>query len=382
MLEKAVPHSLRAFGMANDATQIFLPDCEPIVVKGRRALIYAGDAENVGDLAIAFATHQLLTEAGFDEIAILQWNIPDKVARDEFAQIPLPIISSKSMSAISNSLGSLQIIGGGQMARNNQSIAAIALLLFRVVLGRITFGKVIALGIGVSHLENTVLKLMWTTILRLCHAVCVRDRASFANVTKMGIRPILTGDLVFLENSIFNTNRPTKNSIVVAPCVDPSEGRYVNYQHISALIAAIHKRYPDARLVGALHDERLDRQALIEISEKCEISFEDVYDSGRPADFASLYEKSIITITNRLHSIIFSIKSDAAVICCNDGGKIEAAAIDFGLAQIKAGERDIQKDDALFLVDSAFDRRNSAMQARELAETNRVVLKSVLEGWN
>ena len=366
--------------MANDATYLFLPDCEPVVVKGRRALIYAGDAQNVGDIAIAFATHQLLTEAGIDEIAILQWNIPDEIARDEFSQLPMPIISSKSMRALWKSLGSLQIIGGGQMVRNNQSIAAVALLLIRVILARITCGKVVALGIGVSYLENKPLKFLWMIILRLCNAVCVRDRASFANATKMGIRPILTGDLVFLARSIFDTRNPLRNSIVVAPCVDPSEGRYVNYQHISALIAAIHKPYPDARLIGALHDERLDRQALIEISERCGVSFDDIYDSGRPADFASLYGNSLLTITNRLHAIIFSIRSGAAVICCNDGGKIEAAAIDFGLPQIKADEREIHKEEASFLVKSALDQRNSAMQARELAEKNREVLKSVLGG--
>lgn len=345
-----------------------------------QVLIFAGQADNVGDLAIILATRRLLTSIGISKIGVLQWVSPSTAARAKFFEEEISVILSKSLISFLKSLNSLHIIGGGQMIRNNQSIKSIILLLVRVKISKLTGGRAIAIGLGITNIERRLPQILWRKILSYCDYVCVRDEKSFANAISLGAHPLLAGDLVFLLEDLFDYEVTQRDAIVIAPCIDASENRNMNAKHILALVSEARRRYPTARLVYALHDNVLDKPAMEAISRETGLCADEVVASGQPADFAALYSRSVLTITNRFHSVIFSLKARTPVVCCNDGGKIDAATKEMGLASIKITDSADERAIAA-LLESAEAVVDSVVNMQERAEINHSKLKCVINDW-
>lgn len=345
----------------------------------RRALIYAGQAENVGDLAIIMSGAALLRDAGIADVAVSQWGAPTGPARAAFAAAGLRLVPSKRLgTSLAASWGALHVVGGGQLVRANQSAAALTLLLARLAVGRLSGGRAVALGLGVGDPGGGLRGGLWRQILRLCEAVCVRDNRSREIAARLGVEPVLTGDLVFLLDGLFDgAGAAPRDTVVVAPCIDPGEGRRVEPAHVAGLVAEARRRWPDARIVFALHDAALDRGAAEFLAREAGIAA-DVLDSGDPRDFAALYARSRLTLTNRLHAVIFSLCAGAPVICLDDGGKMGAAAADMRLASLAVAARPAAADLAGLVDRAATIAADTLARERSRSERNREVLRRVL----
>lgn len=347
-------------------------------MNNRQALVFAGEIGNNGDLAILMSMRRLLEAAGIAKIGVSQWTTPTAIAREAIAAEGVKLVPSKSFASLVTAVGALHVIGGGQLVRTNQSTKAVALLLIRIWIGKLTGGRAIALGLGVDNLDNSRLRWLWRAVLTSCDAVYVRDELSSVNALALGARPVRAADLVFLLNDLFPSGGEQRNTIVIAPCIDAGERRDVNAAHVAALVAEAKRRWPAVRLTFALHDEGLDRLAMETIVGASGLVVDEVVASGRPIDFAMLYARSILTITNRLHSIIFSLQAEAPVVCLNDGRKVDAAAKEMELISLGIDD-EVTNSAVTEFVDRAVATAGASLaRARERAELNRVGLASVL----
>lgn len=311
--------------------------------RARRALIYCGDLANVGDLAITLSTIAALRrEDAAEEILVSQWRaVPSDVVR-QIEDAGAGIVPSKALGrALAMSVGALHVIGGGQLVRENQSRAALGLLFARTGIGRLTGGRVVAVGLGVSPMGHGAAAWLWRRILKGCEAIAVRDAGSRAHVAALtGRDPVVAADMVFLGEN-WSERRAVgapRRRIVIAPCIDSSEGRRIPADHLRTLIDCARRRWPDSQITFALHDagERQDAAAAREIADALDLGPHALVDTLDLDAFLGVYAEASVVFTNRLHALLFAVRSASPVVALNDGGKIAAAAADLDLAAADA----------------------------------------------
>ena len=293
----------------------------------RRVVIHCGDLSNVGDMALLLRgarmlrAHKLATT-----ITVFAWAPPTPEVIDVLERNGIQIASAKNIvRSLWMSRGALYVIGGGQMVRPNASFKATLLLLARVMVARLTGGVAIAHGLGVSAIADRRLALLWTRILSLCSYVAVRDSGSAENVRRsFALSAQVTADLMLSELADAPRNRAARDLILVVPCDDRGEGRWFSSENVAALIKRSLAALPAARLTFLAHDIRqgMDPQAIERTIALLNLP-ETQYDVVATVDVDKarrLYDRSALTITNRLHSVIFSAAARAPVIAVSDGG--------------------------------------------------------------
>jgi hypothetical protein len=317
-------------------------------MRSYRAIIHCGDLNNVGDMALLLrAASRFRTSGRIRSITILPWNRPSGEVRSILAREGIRLVPAKAiLRSLMESFGALYVIGGGQMVRPNASMPAMLTLLVRVTLARLTGGLAVAHGLGVTAIEERPLAAVWSAILRGCRYVAVRDARSAANAERsLAVKPEVTADLMFTEFGGGVSSDNLRDRIVVAPCDDAGEGRQFASPAAIAIIRHAMLRLPHARLTFVAHDVRpkMDPQAIGNLAAAMNLS-PDTYDVIADVDVdrtRSVYARAALTITNRLHSAIFSVAAQVPVVVIGDDrSKLSELSRVLGIVEVDTARSD------------------------------------------
>ncbi|WP_181814777.1 polysaccharide pyruvyl transferase family protein [Sphingomonas aracearum] len=231
------------------------------------------------------------------------------------------------------------VIGGGQLVRDNQSPRSLAGLLLAAISARAGGGRVLTRGLGVSRVSTRPARFFWSRILRRADQVRVRDRRSADHAARLVAKGkvLETADMVFLS---FDPSRAGpqagehRDAVIVAPCVDAGENRFLPPELVDDLTRAALSTVPDARLVLACHDPQpeMDLAAARAIAARLPEVQASILAGYDLSTLEQAYRSAALVITNRLHSVIFSLLNGAPVIIIDDGNpKLRAVAATFDL---------------------------------------------------
>ena len=301
--------------------------------KKNSAFILASELWNIGDYVLLLQTMDGLTRyCDIKSFTVATWAKPPDEIMQALSDNNIRLISLKSFGAVFNR-SSLVVFPGGQIVRDNSSIFSLVLIFLSVCISKLRGANCAALAIGVSKLEKRNIRLLWRLIFSFIKIVTVRDKRSrqilphlLNNHTKL----FETADLVFYPSNLHlllkKDVNPIANTMVIAPCIDASENRYLSDEYIIWLCSFIAKSRQIKKVCFLAHDYRPEMELswchqiakTLEKKIDCEIS---VLSSTQPAFYFDVYRNASIVITNRLHSAVFSLIADKHVIVLDDGNQ-------------------------------------------------------------
>lgn len=298
----------------------------------RSQIFVCGDLHNLGDLKLLLQNLALAPQGGglvrrWAPIpAVVEWQVEAAGGR---------LMPGKAVFAF----GAEIVLGGGQLVRDNVSIAALGGLLLAVMSARLGGGRLVTRGLGISPIRSPLRRLLWRTVLANCARINLRDAASARNLAMLlpRRRPVVTADMVFLPTEGIHAIVPgaaRRDRIVIAPCIDGSEGRSLEGTGTDAAVAFALEALPDATIVIACHDPRegMDKAAAQRLATRWADRDVRIADGYELNALTGLYQRAAIVITNRLHSLIFSILTDAPVLAVEDGSaKVRVVTEDFAI---------------------------------------------------
>jgi polysaccharide pyruvyl transferase WcaK-like protein len=312
--------------------------------------LYPGDLHNVGDLALLLQAHhglreiESLRDARF--LAVL-WNhkVHHKIVL-QLDRVGIEIVNGKNILQRLRLLpGSLHVLSGGQLVRDNSSPVALFVFLTLMSLGRLTRANLAVLGCGISQLGNLREKLYRRILSHACF-VGARDDVSYKRALQLADPTVcqLVSDLIHLRTPLHHSfsEVSVKDLIIVAPCEDPSEARLINVEQVGLLVAAARRRFPNAAVKIVCHDvrETMDQAVAARLVKSLgdrgivsQISANVIVD-----EVVRDYRRGLIVISNRMHAAMFGLLSGSSVIVLDDGNqKTHAIAEEFLLQTTKIG---------------------------------------------
>lgn len=299
----------------------------------RRQIFVCGDLHNLGDLKLLL---QNLTLTGGRGGIVRRWaSLPEPIER-QVLEAGGGIAPGKALLAFAKkAYGAEVVFGGGQLVRDNVSPVALFGLLLAVVSARMGGGRLVTRGLGVSRIDSRLRRWLWRAVLWPCEAVCLRDEASARNLRHLfpGKRHSVHADMAFLPlcstHAIVPGEEAGRRWLVIAPCIDGSEGRSLEGRGLDAAVEAALQRIPNARIVVACHDPRaqMDKAAAARLVARWPQRDVTVLDGYELSELTNLYREAGLVITNRLHALIFAILADAPAVAIEDGtSKVQAVA--------------------------------------------------------
>lgn len=313
--------------------------------RARRQVFVCGDLHNLGDLKLLL---QNLALTGGRGGIVRRWApLPAQVER-QVAEAGGELVSGRALLGFAyKAFGSQIVLGGGQLVRDNVSIAGLVGLLLAVVSARLGGGGLVTRGLGVSTIRSPLRRILWRAILAQCPLVNLRDEGSGGNLARLlpGKAQAVHADMVFLPTVGAHAITPGQGErrwIVVAPCADSSEERSIEGAALDAVVAEAFHRLPHAGLVIACHDPRpsMDKAAAARLVARWpdrEIVVLDGYDLAK---LVELYREAALVVTNRLHALIFAMLADAAALAVEDGtAKVRVVADHFAVPIVPREDR-------------------------------------------
>jgi hypothetical protein len=192
-----------------------------------------GDLHNLGDLALLLQNLEAVRKAG-QEARVRRWQpLPRAIERQVSAAGGTLFDGRSAQAALTAAWGADIVIGGGQLIRGNVSFRSLLLLTVMATVVRSSGGRITCRGLGASHIVPGVRRRLWRTIFRLASSIAVRDTASKTNIAELTTQSkvALTADMAFLNSELHGKLHagaaPANGMIVIAPCIDPSEGRSI-----------------------------------------------------------------------------------------------------------------------------------------------------------
>lgn len=342
----------------------------------RPIVLVCGDLHNMGDLALLLQNVEA-ARAHLGELRVRRWQSLPAAVEVQITEAGAKTFDGRLWQAtLAAAWGADVIVGGGQLIRNNVSRWSLLSLLGLLAVSRLTGGRVMTRGLGVSKIDATLPRLLWRAIFLMTNYVRVRDKASAANARSMAAarKVMLTADMAFLSTNLQDRMRRLRvqggEQLVIAPCIDASEGRSIEGPAIRAIVNAAHRRL-GSHPSFACHDPRPEMDALAaeRLMSKLSITDTAVQKDYHLDDLFRFYASARLVITNRLHAAIFSLLDDRAVLIIDDGThKIAALAHQFGIPSVPAGsELTQERADELIVGAISFDRRLRASVVAELA---------------
>jgi polysaccharide pyruvyl transferase WcaK-like protein len=296
----------------------------------RKVVIVGGDLHNLGDLKLLKQSLFLMRGR---HMLVRRWApLPQPIERQVEDAGGTLVPGKKILTFARQCFGADMVIGGGQLVRGNTSIAALVGLFLATLMILLGGGRVRTQGLGVSRVNSAVRLILWRLILVSCGEVCVRDEASAQNISRIlpRHRVVVTADMVFVPTPIRPSALPKANGvplILVAPCIDAGEDRSIEGAALKTALETALSRLPGATVVIACHDPReaMDKLAAEQISgQNPEIPMQ-IFADYELDSLTALYQDASLVITNRLHSLIFSLLADVPVMAINDGSDKVAA---------------------------------------------------------
>ncbi|MFL0413501.1 polysaccharide pyruvyl transferase family protein [uncultured Sphingomonas sp.] len=304
----------------------------------RPVMFYCGDLCNLGDLALLLQNLEHLPSGSVAYVR--RWNpLPPEIVRQVNAAGGRLVDGRGILSFIRLASTCDVVIGGGQLVRDNVSLASLIAQYAGARAARARGGRVTTRGLGVSALRDPRRRTIWRALLRLAEEVRVRDSASAANaialVGKERVRQ--TADAAFMPgrlNQRAGSEPQARDRIIIAPCIDRSEDRATTAASITDIVNAARAQRPADQLLFACHDPRpgMDRDAAEQLISASRLESARISASYDLDALLSEYRHASLVVTNRLHAIIFALLSGCAVVVLDDGNaKTQFIAERFGL---------------------------------------------------
>jgi exopolysaccharide biosynthesis predicted pyruvyltransferase EpsI len=178
--------------------------------------------------------------------------------------------------------------------------------------------------------------------------VLVRDAASERNAIALvgADRVRLTADMAFVPSSLHRRaadGQHRADLVLVAPCIDDSEGRTIDGPAFPALMEEIAAALPGIPLAFVCHDPRpdMDERAAALLVARHKLTARSAthgYDLSKLLDD---YHHAALVVTNRLHAAIFAMLAGRPVLIIDDGNtKTAAAAARFHVPVLSLADRD------------------------------------------
>jgi polysaccharide pyruvyl transferase WcaK-like protein len=309
-------------------------------------VVSSGDLHNIGDLALLLqCADGIRRRYGSARITARQWARPHQCVLAQLEAHEIGLLDGKDLvGAARAAAGSLVVVGGGQMVRDNASIASLASLAMMMEVARATGGQCAVIGCGVDDLKTRPRRRLWRRMLGKAALATVRDAASLAAAKSLlGERANiqLTADLAFSPSALHDDLKRgvvDDASLVIAPCADASEGRKVDVEDLSDAVAVSARRLRISKVHVVAHDARAQMDPVIArpITEAVrrkapgvEVSTLFTYDLN---SVLRLYRGASLIVTNRLHAIIFGLIAGKPLYVLDDGtAKTRAAAARFAI---------------------------------------------------
>lgn len=309
----------------------------------KSVLYICGDLHNLGDLALLLQNLDVDRSSG-KKLFVRRWSvIPDAIVRQVEAAGGEVVFGKSLLQIAKISLKSDVVIGGGQLIRNNVSWPSLISLVMICILARIGGNAVRTRGLGVSKISSRLRKVIYYFIFALSERVNVRDDLSREHALALAPARRITqaADMMFLP-TVFRTKfsgrvEPAQD-LVIAPCIEKSEGRSIEGAALGVIMAAFSKDIADAHLVFLCHDPRaeLDKLAAEQIIESYDVKTAHLGVGYDLEELVSRYRSAKLVVTNRLHSAIFSVLMGCPVLIIDDGtAKIAALAAMFGIPTVR-----------------------------------------------
>lgn len=341
-------------------------------IAGDRLQVFVcGDLHNLGDLKLLL---QNLALTGGRGGVVRRWApVPEEVQR-QVAAAGGELVSGKAMLRFARrAFGAQLVFGGGQLVRDNVSVAALAGLLLAVLSARLGGGGLVTRGLGVSAIRSPLRRVLWRAILARCPVVNLRDERSVRNLRHLlpGKAWAVHADMAFLPTDGLQAIVPGNGErrwIVVAPCVDPGEARTIEGRVLDAVVGQALVRLPGARLMIACHDPRpgMDGAAARRLAARWPEHRIAVFDGHDLGALIALYREAALVVSNRLHALIFAALADVPALAVDDGtAKVRVAADDLAIPVLPL--EDPAGAAAALEAALSFDRMARARLRQELA---------------
>ncbi|WP_330702114.1 polysaccharide pyruvyl transferase family protein [Novosphingobium resinovorum] len=292
--------------------------------KARRQVFVCGDLHNLGDLKLLL---QNLALTGGRGGLVRRWApLPAAVER-QVAEAGGELADGRAVIGFARrAFGAEVVLGGGQLVRDNVSHFALLGLLLAVASARLGGGRLVTRGLGVSAIRSPLRRLLWRAVLRNCGRINLRDDASARNLARLlpGKAHAVHADMVFLPaagGQAISPGRGPRRWIVVAPCVDGSEGRSIEGGALDVALAAAQATLPHAGIVIVCHDPReyMDKAVAARLAARWTDRQVAVVDGYDLATLIAIYREAALVMTNRLHALIFAVLADAPALAIEDG---------------------------------------------------------------
>lgn len=343
----------------------------------RPILFVCGDLHNLGDLALLLQNLEIARRNG-RQARVRRWRSLPPEIEQQVAAAGGALFDGRSAGAmLAAARGADMVIGGGQLIRGNMSSRSLVSLVSMAFVIRATGGRITCRGLGVSRITSGVQRRLWRTLLGMADRIAVRDAASQANVADLAPpgKVVLTADMAFVESTLHGrlhgTGNSTNGAVIIAPCIDGSEGRSIEGPAIKQIVAAAARRLGHERLRYVCHDPRpdMDRKAAERLTPQLPTSDSRIEDGYDLEALFAIYDEAGLIVTNRLHATIFSILADRPVLVVDDGThKIAAVAEQFGIVSIEAKAMPTDEEaDRLVGAALDFDRAARASRRETLA---------------
>jgi polysaccharide pyruvyl transferase WcaK-like protein len=277
-------------------------------------VIFSGHLINLGDALIALRQAKHFQSKGHS-VAVFPWEDVQDSVRDDFTNSGIEVvpIRHKPLRALWLSLRSHVIFGGGHMVREQVSTFWLAFTALSFFLSRTTGHRVLIAGVGVSKVQHTVRSALYRLMLRFANAAYVRDPVSeqvLRELAPASTQKIhLGGDMAYIGGPL--QNRPASGVCVVAPAVDKSEARGIDFEEILAVLTQL-KSEGLQRVTLVPHDLRddFDLQACHQIKAfltgKIDAPIDVLAIDDVSSGLMSAYGEATWVITARLHGLILA----------------------------------------------------------------------------
>lgn len=309
----------------------------------RPLLIFCDTLVNLGDLALLAQSVAAGRNQG-RQVYVRQWAPPPPRIAQQVEALGTTIVSDRHLLALLRLAPRCDaVIGGGQMVRGNVSLASLIAMIWTLALVRLGGGQVAGWGMGVGLVRGRLARLLWRLVFRPGERIAVRDALSLDHARRLFPARTLvqSADMAFLPGALHRdllAEDSERTTILIAPCIEASEGRSINGEGFPTLLACVKQHRPKAPLVVACHDPRpeVDGGAADWLIAYYDLNEAHKLDDGQLSTLCEAYRHAVLTITNRLHASIFTLLSGGALLVVDDGSdKMRALCRDFSIPSIR-----------------------------------------------
>ncbi|SEN51270.1 Polysaccharide pyruvyl transferase family protein WcaK [Loktanella fryxellensis] len=296
----------------------------------KNIVICSGDLVNVGDLALLLSCVSSLRQIPglhHARISSYNWNSPTSAVRAVLDANDIHVLNGKTLSSFANLGPETAIIwGGGQLIRDNSSVASLVALGLLSQAVRLSGGLIAVMGCGIGPI-GPLRQTLYRWMLKGAAMVALRDETSLARALRL-VDPrvcVRTADLIFgnttLQQALSHTQ--ARRRIVIASCMDTTEDRCIDVAQIHDIVAEAGQIFDLHEVTFCSHDGRADMDPVVHCDYMAQAEMpEDAADHVAPGTVAqavTLYRTAGLVVTNRMHAALFGLMAGSRVIVLDDG---------------------------------------------------------------